>query len=296
MVLVKISIGLVFLAAVVAQALTFTGKFGTKRNFPRWTLPTAVSDRAIRTHFDQLKVTSSSELDSVFPQSSSSSSDGSFPKRSSSAVPLRLEVRIEGLLDRSTICSPLARKDCVMYSAAAVPKGELDPTAVSSKRADFIVCMADAPWVKILIEGADVLCFGMKDGFWHSSEKSLQKAPEYLQEFVGSNTKAQTSQHRDGGEPSKQAQRHGDAMDFEEVALGVGSIITLVGIICRGPGGQLSMQCCPGGCELPESSPKEALLNSVGGKNDSTPQEEPWAGKILACDDPKYLTHKIQVA
>jgi len=289
MLLAQASIVIVFVAAIFAQVLSCTDRFGPRRKYPMWTLPLAREDRAIRSYMEDLKVYSNADIEAAFPSPSGSSSDRAFPKPCASEVPVRIEVRVEGLLDRSTIQSPLSHRDCVMFSAAAVPHEGNTPSALSSRCGDFIVSMTDAPWVKVLVQGADVLCFGMKSGLWQSSHKSMEKAPEHLKEFLAANATTQTID---------ESQR---AIDFEETSLAVGTTVTLVGKLCRGPGGQLSLERSSSEvCELPESSPKESCLTPMDGKYDNAPSKDPWTGKILACDDPMYLSccnfsGKIQV-
>lgn len=235
-------------------------------------------DRAIRSYIEQLKVPSTSDLEAV-----SQPGDGVFAKLFAD-TPVRIKVRIEGTFDRSTMKSPLSGRDCVMYSAAAVPSGELSPSAFSSKRSDFIASMVDAPWIKILVEGADILCFGMKPGLWQNYHKYLEKAPDSLKEFITSH--GTNSTQTDGQAPQTGRQ----SVDFEEIALVVGSSITLVGKLCRGPGGQLSLQRWQGEASvLPESSPKESCLTSIEDNYNDAPSKDPWTGRILACDDPAYL-------
>lgn len=288
--LAQVSIILVILAAVIAQAIAQTDKFGKRRKLPRWTLPGAAFDRAIRSCVSQLKISSSSDLEAVSPPGSSSSS---FLKPLASGGPMRVEVRIEGLLDRRTIVSPLAQQNCVMFSAAAMFDGELTPSAYSSKHADFIVSMADAPWVKIVVESSDMLCFGMKGGLWQRTHKTLEKAPDHLKEFVVSNMAASPSEREVLKELATQTdgqalQTTGQAIEFEEIALVVGSAVTLVGKLCRGPGGQLSLQRWQ-----EDSSPKEACLTPSDEQHSISPSKDTWMGKILACDDPAYLSRRM---
>jgi len=180
--------------------------------------------------------------------------------------------------------------------------GQTTPIAYASKHGDFIACMTDAPWVQILVVGADVLCFGMKDGLWQSTHTSLRKAPHHLQDFVVSHM---STVDRSEEELRKDRlfiqalQTDGQAVDFEEIALLAGKTVTLVGKLCRGPGGQLSLQRWQDGEFDSEGITKEGLrkessfgqTSSEGSGSIPHPEDE-WKGKILACDDPSYISRR----
>lgn len=281
----------VILAFLIAHALK--DRFRSRGAQLLWTLPTAAADTAIRSYIEDMPISSAFEVEAAFPSGGSSSSDCSFCDQDAPKVPVRIEVCIEGLLDRSVMQSPLARRDCVMYAAAAVRRGECSPIAFSMKSADFVVSMADAPWVKILVEGADVLCFGMKAGFWQTSQKGLEKSPDNLREFVAS----QETSHL-----FKQASIAGNTktVDFEETALLVGSTVTLAGTLSRGLGGQLCLQrwqADVSDTSCADLKGKEAPLKEpVVGTYGKETSQDPWMGKILACDDSAYLTSNIQAS
>lgn len=286
---------LLFVVAMVAQALMSTTRFSSKHtSSTRWTLPSLESDLAIRSYTQDLQVSPATSLETVYPDGGGSSGAGVFTEPETSAAPVRVEVCIEGLLDRSTMLSPFSQQSCVMYSAAATPSGEQTPLACSSKSADFIVSMADAPWVKILVEGADVLCFGMKSGLWQQHQTSFELAPPHLKEFVASRVAACKSVSKAGSEtpvsektPLQASRKESRSIDFEETALVVGSSVTLVGKLCRGPGGQLSLQRWQAHvCQFPETSPKSSCITSEAGNYDNAVSQDEWTGKILACDDP----------
>merc|ERR1719181_2139878 len=96
----------------------------SQRRYSGWALPPENSDAAIKSYVKQMKVSSAADLEAL-SQPASSSSDGPYAKPSGSCGPLRLKVKIEGLLDRSTILSPFGQQECVMYSAAATPEGDI---------------------------------------------------------------------------------------------------------------------------------------------------------------------------
>jgi len=304
------AIALVFVAAIIAQALTCTDKFGPKRKYPKWTLPAPSTDATIRAYVRQLKVSSASDLEIASPNPEAASGKPAVSGRilwtgpqlvdrpsAVSGQPVRVEVKVENLMDRTTVKAPLTGQACVAYSAAAIVDGDSSPIAHSSKRADFIVAMVDAPWVKILVEGADVLCFGMKGGLWEHREKSVEKAPDHLKEFVaaGEIPKSDTSYGSIEQDPEKKgAAGSTRAVEFEESAVVIGSTITLVGKLCRGPGGQLSLQRWQkeAACHLPATSPKESCLTPCKGQYNAEASSELWEGKILICDDPTVLSRK----
>jgi len=282
----QLSIVLVFVAAMIAQGLACTGRFGsTPKSKSRMTLPPASSETAIRSHVQQLKLTTASDLEAV------SSSGKGLPV----GGPVRVVARIEGLMDRSTMQSPLTQQACVMYSAAAMVNGEVSPSAKCSKRADFIVSMVNAPWVKILVEGGDVLCFGMKGGLWlwQHTKKSKEEIPDHVKEFVISQTGENQMVDPELEHPpcGGDVAVDWDVVELEESALVVGSVVTLVGKLCRGPGGQLSLQRSQAdACGLPGTSPKESCLTPGKGQYGAEDSSESWTGKILVCDDPVFMS------
>jgi hypothetical protein len=212
--------------------------------------------------------------------------------------PVRVEACVEGSFDRTKVQSPLAQKNCVVYAASAMMQGQHSPSAYSSKRTDFIVSMVNAPWVKILVESADVLCFGMRGGMLQKTHRCLDQAPDHVKEFVVSHMTASQPQqlptsldgpgHLKSGDQAVQTNIH--ALELEESALVVGSNITLVGQLVRGPGGQLYLQRWKG--VLPETS-WEACPSKTSSLE--MPSQEPWMGKVLACDDPAMLARPVPI-
>merc|ERR1719263_270090 len=120
-----------------------------------------------------MPISSNPDLDADMPPGSSSEK---FLKPLSSGGPIRLEVKVEGVLDRSTMLAPLTQRPCVLHSASAMCSAELAPAAYSEKQADFIVSMVDAPGVKISVEGGNVVCFDMRNGLWRHSQYLVDAA------------------------------------------------------------------------------------------------------------------------
>jgi hypothetical protein len=245
----------VFLLAIVVQFLVYTGSVPHLPKRMQWiNFMSFVSKKGTAREFvQQLNTLSAVDVESNMPPASS---DEKFLQPLASSGPVRLEVKIEGAFDRSTIQSPLTQRTCVMYSATAKCHGESKVVAEASKQSQFIASMADAPWVKILVASRDITCFDMCGGQWSHSEKLADAAAE-LKAFVADNMKTERpAQERDAKE-----------FDFEETSLLVGSVVTLVGKLCRGPGGELVLQ------RWEEHAGKAKKKKSA------------WFGKILASDD-----------
>jgi hypothetical protein len=117
----------VFFVALVTQILICIGMVNPSGKKPLWDRGRAAPDNAIRTFVQQMPISSSMDLESDMP---SGSSTEQFLKPLSSGGPVRMEVKIEGLLDRSTVLAPFTRRPCVMYSATATSHGEQTPARV----------------------------------------------------------------------------------------------------------------------------------------------------------------------
>jgi len=246
----------VFLIAVVVQLLVC---FGVVGKFPKPFLfrGRASKTNSVRDFVHKLSTSSALDVETYLP--AAGGSDEKFLQPLATKGPIRLEVKIEGTFDRSAIQAPLTQRDCVLYSAIATRHGENKKIASSAKHSHFIASMVDAPWVKVLVASNDVVCFDMCSGLW-SHSGSLAEAPQELKAFV--------AEHRNldclVGGPEKDSDAK--EIDFEERSLLVGSIVTLVGKLCRGPGGELALQRW-----------QDAASKATSGCN--------WFGSILASDD-----------
>lgn len=161
---------------------------------------------------------------------------------------LRLAGEIVGPRVGSPLAAPLTARPCVLYSAWASRKlheGVLPvPVAFSSMNVEFVVSLADAPEVRVTVEGCDVMLFDMCGGRCTHSW-GFAEAPERWQDFVFTHKCAVPC-----GEPwtmnmsSSSSTSHGEdgPLEFLECVLLVGAMATLVGELCRDFAGDLSLR------------------------------------------------------
>jgi hypothetical protein len=127
--------------------------------------------------------------------------------------------------------------------------------------------MVDAPWIKVLVEGGNIVCFDMRNGLRRHTQY-LVDAAAHVKAFVVShmNTERITTNCAEQGEAN--------SMDFEECAVVVGSTVTIVGKLCRGPGGQLSLQRWQ---DSTAQNPEDGQEQKQGPLD--------WLGRVLITDD-----------
>lgn len=233
----------------------------------------------VRAYVTDLQVSSFADVQDLLVEMGGFDSTDSKPLKSGKV--LRLQVRVEGPVGgKPVLKAPLSQQDCVFYRAAARCHSEPPVVACTKKSEDFVVSLADAPWVKVDVEAQHAQFFDICQGKW-SCQCALLEAPEHLQDFVY--TCADT-------DPEKECEtiselRAGDpCADFQEVALHVGTIITLVGELHRSPDGRrLSLIPC-GASPLRGlcSSQQDMVPLATGAQTDD-------AGVVLLSDDTDLL-------
>jgi hypothetical protein len=198
----------------------------------------------------------------------------------------RMEARIEGPSDptQMALCSPLGQKDCVvwtvMVSAPKVDGAMAEPIAFKSKAMDFFVSPLDSPQTRVKVCGGDVSLFDICLGFT-SGSTTYEDAPSHWQTFVDSYKVAPASP--------------GDkVLKFEECALLVGTVITLVGEPSLCHDGNISL--VPRQVEYhddiftgtPVALPSKNRT-AAGPQMEATAILEVLAAKVLASDDVQLL-------
>eukprot|EP00933_Yihiella_yeosuensis_P060257 TRINITY_DN6256_c0_g1_i1.p1 TRINITY_DN6256_c0_g1~~TRINITY_DN6256_c0_g1_i1.p1 ORF type:complete len:656 (+),score=144.05 TRINITY_DN6256_c0_g1_i1:147-2114(+) len=185
------------------------------------------------------------ELEKLLP--ASSSYDCAFSKPTSTRKLVRLQVKVEGPdADSSPLIAPLTKRPCVLYSAFASRRLHDGmhpvPVAYSSESHRFKASMLGAPEILIEISGEEVSLFETKDGQFNQVTP-FPCAPDHWQDFVSENKSA------GGGFATAGNQRldwelrsQGTAVEFQECALVVGAVVTVVGELCRSSDGNLHMQ------------------------------------------------------
>jgi len=161
---------------------------------------------------------------------------------------LRLAGEIVGPCVGSPLAAPLTARPCVLYSAWASRKlheGVLPvPVAFSSMNVEFVVSLADAPEVRVTVEGCDVMLFDMCGGRCTHSW-GFAEAPERWQDFVFTHKCAvPCGEPWTMNMPRSSATFHGEdgPLEFQECVLLVGAMATLVGELCRDFAGDLSLR------------------------------------------------------
>lgn len=268
---------------------------------------------SVRTTAECLTTWSASKVERQLPRSGGY--DCHFSKPVSSGHLLRLEARVEGpSTGGPALTAPLSGKASVLYSAAVsqqvhdgIPP---TPVAFSAASVDFTVSLVGAPHVRVELRGEEVSLFDMCGG--RLVEKcTLSIAPERWQDFVVSHRTAATGYDWQAN-PMHRAE--GSALEFQECALLVGSIITLVGELHRGADGALTLRPLQadsvdstgkskrrntngwrtswelGGCEAADARQREdSLTRRATSAASLTGRSEASFDKVLASDDPLLI-------
>lgn len=269
--------------------------------------------RGPRVQVERMQRCEAVEIERRLP--SSGGYDCMFSKPASSGQLLRLEVRVEP--PPVPLTSPLTGSACVLYSAAVSRQvhGGVHPAPVAYNSCSiaFEVSLVGAPEVRIALQGADVALFDMCAGR-HVVRQPLAEAPDLWQDFV--------IMHRAAAPMAglQASAMHADSsiLEFQECALHVGAVATVVGELHRSAAGALSLRPlqldsagrAPGsskraawrtsweqiGCPAPAkgapaSSPQGVFDNAPApGAQAEVSVDTAFAGKVLASDDPSLIT------
>jgi len=155
-------------------------------------------------------------------------------------------LRLQGVISatpttNATLLTPIGGQECVMYSASATartPDQQAEIVARSSASVDFVITMQAGESCEkkthVEVSASDVLLFDM---FWgkFSASRGVRDASPSLQDFL--------REHKvPGSSVAEDAQ-----LDFQESALLVGTKVTFIGELRRGPTGTLSLLPIRGG-------------------------------------------------
>mmetsp|Transcript_109284 Transcript_109284/g.170923 ORF Transcript_109284/g.170923 Transcript_109284/m.170923 type:complete len:572 (+) Transcript_109284:74-1789(+) len=236
------------------------------------------SHRAERAQVTSLSVCRARSIEELLP--SSVGYDCRFSKPCSSRQPVRLEGRIERLEDGCTLVSPLRQQQCVKFSSVAYCQ-EKDgmrphPIALYSASVPFVVALADAPHVKVSVQGEEVRTFDLQAGY-HSSKHTFASADQHWKDFV-------LDCHVGASQPMHSLQSSEEMLEFRESAILLGSLVTLFGELHRDSAGRLHLQpWAPHSEAIPELG--RTSSDHDDGKENSCP-----FGKVLVSDDPALHT------
>mmetsp|Transcript_11285 Transcript_11285/g.21349 ORF Transcript_11285/g.21349 Transcript_11285/m.21349 type:complete len:667 (-) Transcript_11285:196-2196(-) len=268
----------------------------------------------IRTSAESMTTWSAAKVEKKLPRSGGY--DCTFSKPVSSGQLLRLEARVEGpSTGVPALVSPLTGQACVLYSAAVSQQVHDGippiPVAFSAASVDFMVSLVGAPHVRVELLGEEVSLFDMCGGRV-VEKRSLANAPERWQDFVLTHRTAAPGYE---WQANPMVRADSSALEFQECALLVGSVITLIGELHRGADGALTLRPLQGsdrtgksrrgsakhecwrtswelgGCEATDAPPQRE--GRYGGAAAAaaplaTPAEAP-SDKVLASDDPQLI-------
>lgn len=150
-------------------------------------------------------------------------------------------VRLQGkvLAGPQTLRAPLTRRSCVHFSASASAQRHDGihqvPIAFHSVCADFTVALLDAAHITFKVCGQDIALFDMQKGNLYE-EQRFADAPDHWQDFV-------LAHRAPSGDALASAALRTDLrkLEFRQVALDVGAVVTCVGELRRGHDGALEL-------------------------------------------------------
>lgn len=242
--------------------------------------------------------------------------DLAFSKPLSSCQLLRLEGRVRGpIAGRGpltaappALTAPLTGQPCVIYSASVsrqVHDGmHAAPVAFSSASTDFSVALLDAPHIHIELSGESVSLFDLCGG--RLVERcSLANCPERWQDF----TLVHRTTPGNDWTTSFISRTETSILEFQECALFVGAVVTLVGELHRGADGTLTLRPLQSNSKAAVSSqtPGTPRLRSIlteklrasWDRGGATQWDQAPGGrtsqKVLISDDPTLLDTGTQM-
>eukprot|EP00927_Polykrikos_kofoidii_P049250 TRINITY_DN43335_c0_g1_i1.p1 TRINITY_DN43335_c0_g1~~TRINITY_DN43335_c0_g1_i1.p1 ORF type:complete len:658 (+),score=87.99 TRINITY_DN43335_c0_g1_i1:113-2086(+) len=252
------------------------------------------SNFALRARVKALEVCSAAEVERCLPLAGGY--DCAFSRPVSSRVCLRVEGVVEAAQFGTVLKAPLTQQACVVYSATAsrqIHDGMPPiPVSFSSASTPFIVAVVDGgARVQLELSGDDVSLFDVRGGR-HVARRSFARAPDHWQDFVLTHRAASP-----GTELQTSSALHADtnALEFQECALLVGSVVTLVGELHRSADGTLSLR--------PEQSNNDGPDPASMGWRTSwertgceAAEEAGRIDKVLVSDDPALLSSNSRSA
>lgn len=191
---------------------------------------------------------------------------------------LRVQARVLLPPGGQALVSPLAQRQCVIYSASVsrlLHEGiHPVPVAHASASIDFCAVLIGSQVVQIEVSGRDVALFDMQGG--RSSKMcQLAVAPCHWQDFVSAHEVPLNNKY---GGPED-----GVPLEFQECALLVGDEVTAVGELIRASDGSLSLQPFEG------MQGREPWRTSWEADTAAARREEVVSSKVLVSDNPDLL-------
>merc|ERR1719420_2311437 len=205
-----------------------------------------------------------------------------------------LVLRIQGKVTagrQGKLIAPLSKRDCVHFSASASTKRHDGihalPVAFQSVCVDFTVALLDAPDVQVTICGQDVALFDSKTCVTED-QRRFSDSPDHWQDFILT--------HRAPGAmglSSAALRSESGSLEFREVALVTGAVVTCMGELRRCHDGTLRLFPCE---EIGLQRPSDGIKPSKLGETWRTSWEKPeptssikTPEKVLISDDKSLL-------
>jgi hypothetical protein len=205
-----------------------------------------------------------------------------------------LVLRLQGTVTsgrQGTLIAPLSKQECVHFSTSASTKRHDGihalPLAFHSVCVDFTVALLDAPDVQVTICGQDVALFDSKVCVTED-QRRFSDSPDHWQDFILT--------HRAPGAmgvSSAALRSETGSLEFREVALVTGALVTCMGELRQGHDGTLRLFPCG---EISTQRPSDGLNPGKMGESWRTSWErlEPSKStktpeKVLISDDKRLL-------
>jgi len=204
-----------------------------------------------------------------------------------------LVLRLQGTVTAGrlgSLVAPLSKRDCVHFSASASTKRHDGihplPIAFHSMCVDFTITLLDAPEIQIKVCGHDVVLFDSDKGMTQD-QRRFSDSPDHWQDFI-------MTHRAPGAEAQSSAALRSEtsSLEFREVALVTGAVVTCVGELRQGHDGVLRLFPCG---EVGAEGPIGDVHQGISGERWRTSWERPEAEsmkapeKVLISDDKRLL-------
>lgn len=208
-----------------------------------------------------------------------------------------LTLRLQGTVTagrQGKLVAPLSRQDCVHFSASASTKRHDGihglPVAFHSVCVDFTITLLDAPDIEVTICGQDVALFDSNQCVTED-QRRFSDSPDHWQDFILTHRAPGTM-----GLSSAALRSESGSLEFREVALITGAVVTCVGELRQCHDGVLRLFPC--GEFGPERSAGDVRAGNFG-ERWRTSWEKPESTssmktpeKVLISDDKRLLKQK----
>jgi hypothetical protein len=248
---------------------------------------------AERIQVETLQISTAEDVKAMFPQDSSYDCYLSRPLRSQQ--PVRLEARVERLLDQTTLVSPLMQRECVKFSSLVYCETQdgihPDPLAAYSEQVPFEVSLTGRSDLRVEVPSDEVVLFDMKAG--HSSCRHVfTSAPRKFQEFL-------CKSHAGAIQPMPNfALPQPHMLQFHETTLLVGSRVTLFGELSRDSAGKLRLEGWTPPTQKREpwrtSFAQSGTCNGDPISDEESVQQCAALGKVLISDDASLMSFSFR--